>query len=214
MTFKSYKVYSIILFLTLFFVFQIQSIRINQPESTTTFFSQNILPFIPLLISLSCLYLSLYALFFKIESKSRKKCPITIVGVLASFLVLIYTFVPPTMGYFSLSNTNKMTFEAYKLEILKLEAFIPDKINSFSKNDAQLIFRKSGESVEYIDKNKNNVIYVPDQSDKIKYKVIQNYYQLNEIISATKYTIIINAFIIFFTLVLFIFYLSHKLRQS
>jgi ATP-dependent Zn protease len=177
------------------------------------FFFQVILPFSPTVFSLSSLYLSIYAYFFKIESKVTNNNIITILCFLGSLFGLLCALSSLLIGYFSISNSANSLYEANKSEFLKIETFIPDQRNMYSKDDAQLYFRKNGVCVEYTDKSETNVVYSPDQIDNVHYNIIQTYYQIKELAKAAKHTVFLIILITFFSFFLFIVFLIYKLRS-
>lgn len=98
MTYKQYKVFSILLvtFLACIFV-------LYEPLRMSAFFQQNkflrtMLFYVPALLAISSLCLSIYAYIKKIEPLKKYGRPITVFGIVASFICLLCAMIPLILG--------------------------------------------------------------------------------------------------------------------
>ncbi len=195
MTYRLYKIYSAILFfaITLIFLFR------HYIES------QEIILIAPVLLSLSSLYLNIFAFIFKVELNVKINRSTTLFCLLASMILLFCALAPTVIAYNSLSETMSSIFTANKTEILAIESFTP--ATSYNNDSAKVYFRKTGVPVEYFDIGGSKSFYSPDQIDKLYFKLFKTYHHLKLNLINVKNILFYNLLIIFSSSIVFLVYL-------
>lgn len=210
MTNRFYMISSIILFSLIAFIFLSHEYMVESEWVLQNTFLPAILFFAPTVLSLCCLYLSIYAYKSKVEPVKRFGRPITIFGIIFALICLVGSLIPPISGYFSFRNlaNEYMIFDS--LENSQPERIDPQR-NLLSKHEARLYYRQTTELTEYVDENGNKLLYVPDKSDQLYIQNRQYRESLRRKVISIKRSVIVLVVMTtlsFFSFVLFLRYMK------
>jgi hypothetical protein len=132
----------------------------------------------PVILSLLCLYLSIYAYILKVEFVHNLRRKVTTINIVFSSICLIFSLSPAFWVYLSSLNSDidyaNMT-KLYEIDDINLDE------NGMAKNkyEAQDYYRKTNKLVKYFDEDGNESLYPPDESDGI-------YFQSRQLIEILK----------------------------
>ena len=120
----------------------------------------------PVILSLLCLYFSIYAYVMKIELLHKLERQVTTINIILSLICVILSLGPAFWVYFSSLNTEKNY--ASLTNLMEIDAINLDE-NGMAQNkyDAQLYYRKNNKLVRYLNEDGNVALYSPDKSDRI-----------------------------------------------
>jgi len=118
----------------------------------------------PVILSLLCLYLSIYAYILKIELAHRFRRQATTIIIVLSSICALLSLTPVFWVYFSSLNS-EINYEdmtkSYEVDDISLNESGMAK----NKYEAQDYYRKTNKLVKYFDEDGTKTLYSPDESD-------------------------------------------------
>jgi len=134
MTFKTYQIVSIVFFVSLVIIFFFYE-NFGAMSWFNTNLSLTAVNFcLPSLLSLSALYLNIYALLMKIEPATQFRRPITILCLIGSITFLTAALTPSVVGYSTILDLEKFiqSEAGWSLEEITNDAQSNETVNKYN----------------------------------------------------------------------------------
>ncbi len=160
------------------------------------------------LLSLCCMYISIYALLSKVEPVKKIGRPAAYFGIACSLILLLGSITPPVLGYLSALNIDTDSSISNSSKSSDLERLY-DGNKPFNFHKARLYYLKTNEQTEYIDENGDKVLYIPNKSDQLYIQNRQNYERLKKNIRSRKKSFIILMAIVIVSFISFLLFLRY-----